>query len=63
MITGATSGIGEACARRFAASGYDLILTGRNTAKLESLKESLAGETEVITLAFDVRDSEAAPRP
>ena len=60
MITGATSGIGEACARRFAASGYDLILTGRNTAKLESLKESLAGETEVITLAFDVRDSEAA---
>ena len=60
MITGATSGIGEACARRFAASGYDLILTGRNTAKLESLKESLAGETEVMTLAFDVRDSEAA---
>lgn len=60
MITGATSGIGEACARRFAASGYDLILTGRNTAKLESLKESFAGETEVMTLAFDVRDSEAA---
>ena len=34
LITGATSGIGEGCARRFARGGYNLILTGRNTGKL-----------------------------
>ena len=60
MITGATSGIGEACARRFATSGYNLILTGRNTEKLESLKKDMGGGTEVLTLAFDVRDAGAA---
>ncbi len=60
MITGATSGIGEACARRFAASGYNLILTGRNTEKLESLRKDMGSGTEVLTLAFDVRDAGAA---
>ncbi len=57
FITGATSGIGEACARRFSAGGYDLILTGRNAAKLEALKQFFEQEhTEVVTLCFDVRD-------
>ena len=41
LITGATSGIGEGCARRFARGGYNLILTGRNTGKLEILKKEL----------------------
>ena len=36
LITGATSGIGEGCARKFAAMGSRLILNGRNTEKLES---------------------------
>lgn len=63
MITGATSGIGEACARRFAVSGYDLILTGRNTAKLESLKESLSGETEVIHWLSTCAILRLPPRP
>ena len=37
FITGATSGIGEACARKFAEGGYRLVITGRNAAKLETL--------------------------
>ncbi len=59
LITGATSGIGEACARHFAECGYDLVLTGRNADKLEDLKAELSG-VEVKTLVFDVRDREAA---
>lgn len=58
LITGATSGIGEACARKFAEGGYRLIITGRRADKLESLKTSL--DTEVLALCFDVRDREAA---
>lgn len=61
LITGATSGIGAACARKFAAGGYRLILTGRNSEKLNALKSELekAG-TEVLPLVFDVRDRNAA---
>lgn len=58
LITGATSGIGEACARKFAEGGYRVIATGRNSSKLEQLKSSLT--TDVLTLTFDVRDREAA---
>ena len=43
MITGATSGIGEACARKFAEGGYDLILTGRNEEKLKAICEKGKG--------------------
>ena len=60
FITGATSGIGEACARRFAQGGYDLVITGRNQAKLEKLAQELSVGAEVATLVFDVRDREAA---
>lgn len=61
LITGATSGIGEGCARRFAKGGYNLIITGRNGKKLEALKQELGNDgTEVLTLCFDVRDREAA---
>ena len=59
LITGATSGIGEACARRFVQGGYRLILTGRNAARLESLRAEL-GADRVYTLQFDVRDRDAA---
>ena len=60
-ITGASSGIGEACARKFAEGGYDLILTARRAEKLAELKAELEAEgTKVKTLTFDVRDAEAA---
>lgn len=60
LITGATSGIGEACARKFAEGGYRLIITGRRDEKLETLKNGL--KTDVMTLCFDVRDRDAARR-
>lgn len=60
LIRGATSGIGLACARKFAENGDKLILTGRNEHRLAELKKEL--DTEVITLAFDVRDREKAKK-
>lgn len=61
FITGATSGIGEGCARKFAAMGSNLILNGRNTEKLEKLQQELTTTygIEVLTLPFDVRDRAA----
>ena len=44
LITGATSGIGEACARKFACGGYDLILTGRNVDKLKAVEAAARGQ-------------------
>lgn len=61
MITGATSGIGEACARKFAAGGYNVILTGRSEGKLKPVVQACkALGAEVYTLVFDVRDRQEA---
>ncbi|MCL7940583.1 SDR family NAD(P)-dependent oxidoreductase [Halomonas sp. ATCH28] len=62
MITGATSGFGRAAARRFAADGWSLILTGRRSERLEALEQELEGKVEVLTLTLDVRDAEAVAR-
>ena len=61
LITGATSGIGLACARKFAANGDRVILTGRNESRLADIKKELEGKgSDVLTLTFDVRDREKA---
>ena len=61
LITGATSGIGLGCARKFAENGDRLILTGRNEKRLDEIRHELEAKgTEVIILPFDVRDSEKA---
>lgn len=59
FITGATSGFGEAAAHYFAANGWSLVLSGRRMARLEALKETLAGTVPVHIIELDVRDSDA----
>jgi 3-hydroxy acid dehydrogenase/malonic semialdehyde reductase len=61
FITGASAGIGEACARVFAERGAKLLLAARRGDRLEQQKESLfhAGATAVHTLSLDVRSREA----
>ena len=61
LVTGATSGIGEACARKLAVNGYNMIITGRKADRLDALAQELSAlGVGVITLEFDVRDREAA---
>jgi 3-hydroxy acid dehydrogenase / malonic semialdehyde reductase len=59
LITGATSGIGEATARLLANHGFNLIVTGRRKERLGAVASDLARDTKVITLNFDVREREA----
>ena len=58
LITGATSGIGEAAARAFAAAGWRVVATGRRAERLEALV-SAVGADKVHALAFDIRDETA----
>lgn len=57
LITGATSGFGKACAEKFAANGYDIILNGRRKDRLEELCHSLESRFNIaaFTLPFDVQ--------
>lgn len=58
LITGATAGIGEACATEFARNGYDLIINGRREDRLKKLSASLQKQfdIDVLPMVFDVRD-------
>lgn len=56
LITGATSGIGEATAHLLAANNFNLILCGRRADRLEEIKGTLSPLTNIHTLSFDVRN-------
>ena len=58
FITGATSGIGKACAEKFAANKFNIIITGRRKEKLDILKTALedAYKINVTVLCFDVQN-------
>ncbi|RYY47688.1 MAG: SDR family NAD(P)-dependent oxidoreductase [Chitinophagaceae bacterium] len=60
FITGATSGIGKACAEKFAAEKYNIIITGRRQERLDDLKDSLEKNyaIQVLSLCFDVQNKE-----
>ncbi|GJQ51143.1 MAG: hypothetical protein HKUEN01_35290 [Candidatus Kuenenia stuttgartiensis] len=60
LITGATSGIGRACAIKFASAKYDVIITGRRNERLAELKNQLENDygIEVLSLCFDVQDKQ-----
>lgn len=61
IITGATSGIGKACAEKFAAEKFNLVITGRRKERLLALQEQLekAHAVRVLPLCFDVQDKQA----
>ncbi|MFV0422776.1 SDR family oxidoreductase [Oleidesulfovibrio sp.] len=61
FITGATSGFGTACAKKFHSLGWNIVLTGRRADRLASLAEEY-GQERVHTLCFDMRDKEALER-
>ncbi len=64
FITGATAGFGEACAYKFAANGYDLILNGRRTDRLQHLADELEKKynVAVLQLPFDVQVEKAVTK-
>lgn len=59
LITGATSGIGQATAKIFAEKGINLVLCGRRKSRLDDIKKELEDKVKITTLSFDVGNREA----
>ncbi|MET0079313.1 MAG: SDR family oxidoreductase [Candidatus Thiodiazotropha lotti] len=59
LITGASSGFGEACARRFSEAGDDLVLCARRMDRLQALGDELSGQSDVVIQTLDVTDPQA----
>lgn len=62
LITGASAGIGAACARAFAREECHLILAARRLERLQQLVPDLESAPSVRNIALDVRDREAVQR-
>lgn len=62
LVTGATSGIGRACALGFAEVGYNVIITGRRADVLAEVAEEVDKLNAVLPLCFDVRDADACKK-
>jgi short-subunit dehydrogenase len=58
VVTGASAGVGAACARAFAAQGAKLVLVARGRAGLNSIAKELREHSEVLTVAMDVSDTD-----
>jgi len=62
LVTGASAGIGDAIVRKFAKQGYRIVAVARRLERLEALKKSLEGITDVAILATDVAAKDAPKR-
>jgi len=62
LITGASAGLGEATAHRFARGGYRIVAVARRQERLEQLEKALSGMTDIRILAADVAAKDTPTR-
>lgn len=58
LVTGATSGIGEAVSKKFAEKGNRVIIAGRRKERLDKLEDTIGSNAEIIKLCFDIRKND-----